>query len=391
MAAPAMDAVGSFTHLIEKIPSWITQLEGLSQYTKDKNAEFVAEYARLVKSVRPKRVKSPSVCSIHSSEKSVHLPNIESAKATEPAEACEVDPLEAGTRHIYAEQVQRKRKPNASLRSGASGPQRFRTKHQVVIYYDAHVQEEFDTMVKSAGVARNNLRKGKNALVAGRGFRLPALSKRYDTLTSPSLENVRSLSKYRTSSMSPTGSKGNFRTATAQPQDDDDLAFINSDKVLEQVQALYETAAHQFLRDGDCQKELQGATTKLKELLNTATTVAETLKVKQQKAAVQAAADASDAVSCNQIDATCPSLLTEKSTMEPTSLPSVPVKGQMSALHQTLEDMRSKGVVSAPPVTAPAVPQGPMTIEVDDGSDTGSFDEIDISQFRSANRLRMRG
>jgi hypothetical protein len=227
-------------------------------------------------------------------------------------------------------------------------------------------------------------------MVSSRGFRLPALSKRYDNLTSPSLDNIRSLSKYRTGSMSPSGSKFNLRTSNSQPQDDDEAAFINSDKVLEQVQSLYETAAHQFLRDGDCQKELSSASTKLTELLDTATAVAETLKTKlhTEQAEADASADVSPAPSIS--GNSCPSLLTDKSSMEPISLPPVPVKGQLSALNQTLDDMRAKGVVSAPPATSMPMNQGPMTIEVDDGSDTGSFDEIDISQFRSANRLRMR-
>lgn len=376
-----MDAVGSFTHLVENIPGWLTQLESLSAYTKEKNAEYVAEYARLVKSIKPKRLKSPSICSIQGSDRSIRIPE------AEKAQEFSVDPLEAGTRHIYAEQVQRKRKPNASLRSGASGPQRFRTKHQVVIYYDSHVQEEFDNMVKAIGIARNNLRKGKNAMVSNRGFRLPTLSKRYDNLTSPSLENIRSLSKYRAGNMSPHGSKFSLRTSASPPQDEDEAAFLNSDKVLEQVQALYETAAHQFLRDGDCQKELQGASTKLKELLDAATAIAETLKTKQQ-AEVEAdvSADVSRAPSIS--DNGCPSLLTDKSSMDPIRLPSIPVKSQLSALNQTLEDMRAKGIS---PASGNQMPQGPMTIEVDDGSDNDSLDELDLTQFRSANRLRTRG
>lgn len=396
MAPTQMDAVGSFTHLTQNIPSWLTQLEDLAKYAKTKNTEFVAEYSRLVKSTKPKRLKSPSICSIHSDDRPSRIPDVDSSKdqTTDPHPECGVDPLEAGTRHIYAEQVQRKRKPTASLRSGASGPQKFRTKYQVVIYYDSHVQEEFDTMVKAVGIARNNLRKGKNALVAIRGFRLPNLSKRYDALSSPSLENIKSLSKYRSASMSPTGSKFSIRATASQPENEDEAVFMSSDKVLEQVQNLFETAAHQFLRDGDCQKEIDGATTKLKELLDTATTTAEALQVKQrereaaEKAEADASADVSRAPSVSDVG--CPSLLTDKSSMEPLDPLHVSSKGQLSTLHQTLEDMRAKGVTSAPPATINPVPQGTMTIEVDDGSDSGSFDDIDISHFRSANRLRMR-
>lgn len=387
MSTPAMDAPGSFTHLVENIPAWLTRLESLSTYTKGKNTEYVAEYARLVKTIKPKAKKSPSVCSIQASDKSVRPPEIKTPTNNQ------VDPLEAGTKYIYAEQIQRKRKPNSSHRSAASGPQRFRTKHQVVIYYDAHVQEEFTAMVKDIGIARNNLRKGKNALVSSQGFRLPTLSRRNENLTTPSSENIRSLSKYRTAGRAPSSTKSNLSTIPAQPQDEDEVSFLKSHSVLEQVQTLYETAAHQFLRDGDCQNELQSATTKLKELLDTATAVAETLKTKHKQAAAEADADASADVSRapSISDNGCPSLLTDKSSMDPISLPSVPVKGELSALNQTFDDMRSKGVVSAPPATGGSMPQGLVTIEPDDGSDSGSFEEIDISRFRSANRFRMRG
>lgn len=397
MAPTQMDAVSSFTHLAENIPSWLVQLTDLSSYTSIKNAEFVAEYSRLVKAVKPKRIKSPSICSIHSDEsKSAPLPQSPSARdaGLDTPDSQQVDPLEAGNRHLYADQVQRKRKTNASMKSGASGPQRFRSKHQVIIYYDSHVQGELDALVKSIGIARNNLRKGKNALTASRGFRLPNLSKRYDDLTSPSLENIRSMTKYRSSGLSPGVSKFSLRTSTQQPQDEDEAVFLDSDKVLEQAQNLFETAAHQFLRDGDCIKELDGAKTKLTSLLEVAKTTAVTLQEKaQQREAEESDADVSADVSQAQSvsEKDCPSLLTDKSSIEPLVTPPSAKTG-LSMMHDTLDGMRARGVVSAPPATSNQAQTG-MTIEVDDGSDAGSFGDInlDISQFRTANRLRMRG
>jgi hypothetical protein len=392
MPAQQVDALMSFTHLVDNIPSWLTRLEELSQYTSEKNKAFIAEYARLVKTAKPKRLKSPSITSIHSNKNApAHLPDIDPSddNPQEIAVETEINPLEAGTRHIYAEQVQRKRKGTASLRSEASGPQKFRTKQQVVIHYDSHVQDEFDTMVKDIGIARNYLRKGKMALTANRGFRLPNLPKRYEALASSSLENIRTMSKSRSTSNSASIGKLNLRTMASQNIDENDADFINADKILEQVQMLYETAAHQFLRDGDCKKELDGARSKLTGLKETAKATAESLKLKQQ-AADEATVDDSTNVSRRQStsEKDCPSLLTDKSSMEPLTLPSVP-KGDLSALNQTLEDLRAQNAKSTAPALE-SVPQGAITIEVDDGSDNDSLGEIDLSQFRSAARLRLR-
>lgn len=397
-----MDAVTSFTHLVDNIPLWSEQLRDLSTHTKNKNVEFVAEYARLVKAVRPKRLKSPSIASIHSDgSRSAHLPEIDPVKESglPTPEPQQVDPLIAGNRHLYADQTaaQRKRKSNASLRSGASGPQKFRSKHQVVIYYDGYVQEQLEAMVKTIGIARNNLRKGKNALNASRGFRLPTISKRYDGLTTPSLENIRTMSKYRASGLNSSGSKSATRLGGQQPQDQDEAAFLESDKILETVQNLYETAAHQFLRDGDCLKELNSAETKLQSLVETAKSTVETLKEKAKQQAAEEEAetsltvDADDSRRQSTSEQDCPSLLTDKSSLEPLRVPALISKpAELSALNQTLEGMKAKGITTDTPAVDPSIPQAGMTIEVDDGSDGGSFENFDISQFRSANRMRMR-
>ncbi|KPI35102.1 uncharacterized protein AB675_1326 [Cyphellophora attinorum] len=395
MAASQMDAVTSFTHLVDNIPQWLEQIKALSAHTKDKNAEFVAEYARLVRAIKPKRMKSPSMCSIHSSKsKAAQARDADSAKDADTPATELIDPLAAGNRHLYADQTaaQRKRKSNASMRSGASGPQRFRSKHQVVIYYDGYVQEELDTMCKAVGIGRNNLRKGKNALVANRGFRLPSLSKKYDNLTSPSLENIRSMSaKYRNAA---PGAKFSLRQNAQQPQDGDEAAFIECDKALEQVQNLLETAAHQFLRDGDCLKELSSAEARLTAIQDLVKATVDSLQKKadQQAAAEEAERATADTSRSQSVsDRDCPSLLTDKSSMEPLNAPTViqDKPSELAALTQTLEGIKSRhpAAIASDPG---GVPTAGMTIEVDDSSSTSSIAEIDISQFRSANRLRMK-
>jgi hypothetical protein len=395
MAASQMDALTSFAYLVDGIPQWLEQVKALSAHTKEKNAEFVAEYARLVRAIKPKRVKSPSICSIHSTRsKTAQARDTDSAKEVDTPATELIDPLAAGNRHLYADQTaaQRKRKSNASMRSGASGPQKYRSKHQVVIYYDGHVQAELDTICRVVGIGRNNLRKGKNALVANRGFRLPSLSKKYDNLTSPSLENIRSMSaKYRNAA---PGAKFSLRQNAQQPQDEDEAAFMECDKALEQVQNLLETAAHQFLRDGDCLKELSSVEARLSSIQDLVKTTAASLQKKadQQGAAEEAERDTADTSRSQSVsERDCPSLLTDKSSMEPLNAPRlIPDKpADLATLTQTLESIKSRhpAAIASDPG---GVPTAGMTIEVDDSSSTGSIAEIDISQFRSANRLRMR-
>ena len=394
---PQMDAVSSFQYLVDNVPLWQDQLGDLTSHTSDKHADFVAEYARLVKAVKPKRLKSPSITSIRSDKsRSTHLPDVdpeeEAAIATPDTQA--VDPLVAGNRYLYADQTaQRKRKSNASLRSGASGPQRFRTKNQVVIHYDGHVQEQLDAMFKNANIARNNLRKGRNALNASRGFRLPTLSKTQDNLTSSSLENIRSMSKRGSSPLTPGAAKITLSRRPLQAQDKDEEAFLECDKALEQVSVLYETAAHQFLRDGDCKKELDNAQTKLVHLVQSAKATVESL---QEKARLEAAEDADqpngfeNSRSASVLDRDCPSLLTDKSSLEPLRGAVADKTVDMPTI-SALKSLRPGGIVDAGMAPDAKIASANMLIEVDDGSG-GSLDEIDIdlSQFRSANRLRMR-
>lgn len=193
------DAISSFVHLTDNVPRWLTQLNCLSEYTIQKHTEYVAEYTGLVDNVRPQKIKSSSLQSIHSdTSKSVRLADIDlqtdSALPT-PPNPVDINPLEAGNKYLYA-QIQRKRKPTSSVRSGASGPQKFRSKNQAVIHYDAHIQTELDAMVKAIGVARNNMRKSRNAFNASQGFSLPSIGKK--ATPTPSLDDLRPTSTLKT-------------------------------------------------------------------------------------------------------------------------------------------------------------------------------------------------
>jgi len=178
-----MDPVSSFQHLVDHLPTWQSQIADLTKYATERYEGYVAEYARLLHQVKVKKQKSASIASANESDNETPIPGQAEQQSTspQPLEPIELNPLEAGNRLIYT-QAQRKRKPDTSLRSNASGPRVIRSKKMVIIYYDSHIQMELDKLVKACGAARNNLRKGKLSYNAAKGFTLPALSRRYDNL-----------------------------------------------------------------------------------------------------------------------------------------------------------------------------------------------------------------
>ncbi|KIV87643.1 hypothetical protein PV11_03175 [Exophiala sideris] len=377
--AEAMDAHSSFVYLLDNLPVWKTTIASLSAYAAQKNSEFVNEYSQLVNQIRPKRQKSASLTSIHTNDEDVpSLPN-----------RVEINPLEAGNRYLYA-QATKKRKPGTSVRSGASGPQKFRNKNQVIVYYDASLQEQLDSMVKLIGVGRNNLRKGKNALVAARGFRLPTLSKR----EYPSLDNLRAtmISRKTSAVTAIPGKKVADRPQTPVP--DDESSFLLVDRELESIQSLCEIAAHQFLRDGDCSTELNSILQKLDAVLVQSTKTAESLKkfTEQQNETAQ---EETDSDVCTLVSDTTQSdtTLSSQSFLNrgPYIRSGLCKDSGPTLLDRTLEDMKAHELsLSAPEISDSNAP-GLLTdnIEVDDASDQSSI-VVDITQYRLANPRRTR-
>ncbi|EXJ74961.1 uncharacterized protein A1O5_01657 [Cladophialophora psammophila CBS 110553] len=389
--AQAMDAHSSFVYLVDNLPTWRACIHSLSVHATEKHAEFAAEYSRLVNQARPKRRKTPSISSIHTQDQEQgddHDHMVQSADGLSSPETRHINPLEAGNRYLYAE-VRRKRKPGPSIRSGASGPQKFRNKHHIVVYYDGYLQEQLDTMVKQIGIGRNNLRKGKTALAAARGFRLP-------TLTARSSHGISMLDDIRSSMISRSTSTllaGKTRAPLQNPSaSNEEVSFLRVDKELEQIQTLCETAAHQFLRDGDCKTELESMLQKFDALLVQASATAETLKKVQEES--QEASQADDFGSdfnhgCGDSDGT----LSTKPSLDRLPTPKIGATRDSSplALGQSLEGMKPHGFYGAPGIPSDDHPAGLAsdTIEVDDASDQGSI-VVDISQYRLTNPRRVR-
>lgn len=384
----AANAHSSFVYLLDNIPTWRTSIDSLLLHAAEKHAEFVAEYARLVNEAKPRRRRNPSNASIHTGDdNSATDPaiNADSVDVLSSPDPRYTSPLEAGNKYLYA-QARRKRKPGPSIRSGASGPQKFRNKNHVVVYYDGYLQEQLDSMVKQVGVARNNLRKGKAALAAATGFRLPTLTSKASHGLSM-LDDVRPALMTRTSAPVLPGKKLNV-SLTSSTSTDNESSFLRADKELEQIQSFCETAAHQSLRDGDCRSELDHIRQKFDALLVQATMTADSLKKLQEE---QDVSQADSPESDQTLKLTADAKLSSQPSFELLNAPSLNVTKDLNPLGFGL---RPEGLFSAPALsTAPTGGDTAAltsdTIEVDDASDQESI-VVDLSQYLLTNPRRVR-
>lgn len=366
-----MDATTSFAYLTDNLPKWIGQVKDLSAYASKRHGEYVAEYNRRLSSTRPKKPRTASLESCRPNEDEELLPTSQPVElpsqpssGPSPVNPFHIPPLEAGNKYLFAE-AQRKRKLGPSVHSGASGPQKFRSKHMIVIYYDGYIQEQLDTLVKSIGGGRNNLRKGKLSRSAVRGFQLPS-HRRVPNYASY-LASA-STGQKTTPSPSPTSPLSDPKIQLAGPTPTGDEAFAQTDKYLEAAQNLCETASHQVLRDGNCYIELASVVTKLETVLELATvTVAQLRAEDAQHKEQEGDPKHTDSAMLLTADPSRPPSLTHSSNL--TLVPSLSEKKEFS------------------PPSVHITSGGVTEIEVDDNSDQESI-VVDITQFRTARMTR---
>ena len=271
------------------------------------------------------------------------------------------------------------------MRSGASGPQNFRTKQMVVIYYDAHVQIEFEAMVKALGAARNELRKAKQADSLSRGLALPRLTRRRDAALSGT-----PLQETKTSTPLDLSEKmdAHLLQTNTPPDAHADSTFISIDKDLESVQTLCETAAHQFLRDGDCKIELDASLAHLETVIEVIKQVKTQLeKEKQDKEEIEAR----EARAAEQEKRR---ILYKGLLPDDTPLPGrnetdseETLQGSQHTTDNAKDTAMEVDLGSHPP---PLMGLGTAEIEVDDDGSDMSDIEVDMRQFRMARATGMR-
>jgi len=142
----------------------------------------------------------------------------------------------------------------------------------IIVQYDGQVQSLFESLVRSIGTGRNMLRKGK---IAAKMDALAELAGPEDDEQHSEDDSLMSNIEYRhRTGLSSMRSRGGLRggradikkSASGTPTE----LFDTTDKALEGAQSLCEKAAHQSLRDGSCQSELNGVRKHFEEVLETA-------------------------------------------------------------------------------------------------------------------------
>jgi hypothetical protein len=309
MAANSMDALQCFTSISDSVPSWITRVTELAAHTSRKHAEFSEEFKRLATthgqlSSLQRRRKNSSVHSIRPGS----------------------DLLLKASGVAF----------DASSNVSGDASLMVRMRRQLIIYYDSHTQAELERTVRDIGNARNSLRKGKMSQLMRKSTNgldmFAATSRSRESLRGmqlPPLDGFRRRAN---------GAAGAITTTTQN-----ESAFDFADKQLDIAQSLCETAAHRFLRTGDCTKELEDMLAKFKIVLQTATQEATRLREEKEREAKQQPNDSST------------------------------YSSGFKSIHAVEDDK-------------PPEP-GSATIEVDDAVSDSSI-TIDITAFRS-NRFRM--
>lgn len=205
----------------------------------------------------------------------------------------------------------RKRKTE-SLYSAEGQPPKYRTRSMIIVYYDSQVQITFEQLVKFISASRNSMRKGKmaarmaemrrlaeieaaeeeresqrvaaakkqNEQAGDKGKITPASSCADEADTDDNEFPLPKLRFVSTRRMGPTrdalmrGQRG-FKCGlkgeadTASPHSSVSI-FDELDAGLEWCQSMCEHAAHQFLRDGDCNTEISNIKRRLTAVKETA-------------------------------------------------------------------------------------------------------------------------
>jgi hypothetical protein len=252
------EAHKAFSFLVDSIPKWIEDLGGIGQKIAVKEDE-VTKVAVPVVPVAPLPKKSGSTETLRDEDKVGS--RIELLSAPQPDTAAPVSPF----REQESLLAKRKRKTASLISGNMSGPNKYRSRSLIIVYYDSDVQKQFETLVRNIGSGRNLLRKGKMAA------KIESLSGLMDDREQNGEFDDPILSKigYR-----PSLGPGQYRTAQARagfgytpPADGSLDQFDIADKALERAQGFCERGAHQFLRDGNCDVELNSCKECFEEVL----------------------------------------------------------------------------------------------------------------------------
>ncbi|KAK2736720.1 hypothetical protein FQN57_000568 [Myotisia sp. PD_48] len=261
-----IDPLQCFSQLSENLPLWISRVTDLTAHTAAKHTEFSAHYSRLSKGdVKQRRRKNSSLHTNredeHSSCKSVGSISRKHLKEGSLHNNLTLKRL-SRQQQSPNDILNRKRKPDGETATPDIPA--------VVIHYDGHTQVVLEKLVRDLGGARNNIRKGRmNSMIkfdfGRRG--LPSALLSDDGIFKPT---------YRVTRAAHFDPK--LGSTRSNASSSNDTIFDQIDKQLETAQNLCETAAHRFIRIGDCSAELIKSKDRLVEALALAEVETERLR-----------------------------------------------------------------------------------------------------------------
>ncbi|KAL9013868.1 MAG: hypothetical protein Q9173_001466 [Seirophora scorigena] len=331
-----MDALQSFTHLTDNIPDWLLKIDHLADQVAEQHSRFArlsqADFTEL--RLSKKHDSTESLRPPKDDHLDDHVPLVLTHTSALPQD---IPPTSQPNHTLLVKEIRRKRKPASADLSAASGPQRYRTRSLVIVYYDSAIQDAFESLVRNIAGARNNLRKGRTA--ASFKARMASMGMGDDDDDAyPTLD-----------------AKMMVKRSSRAPPPSESPSFQQADEDLEAAQNLCEVAAHQFLRDGDCGEEIAGTRKRFEECLETAKAEVEKLRAEESKK-------------------------TERHSTASATEPTKPVKAERNAVTLVSEKVDAPSIPKVPTLTTKG------TIEVDDDSDAASV-HIDLSAFRRLRRV----
>lgn len=245
------DSTTCISALLENVPAWVSELEEILRSAAVKQEEILFEN----RPSTPQRADSKAC-------KAWSLRSKRSRDMNEGAgSSIRLKVLRPALPHLTDSDAlrlsQRKRKTASISSDQVSGPTAIRQKLAAVVYYDGNTQKRFEKLVRSIGLSRNAIRKGKMAA------------------------KVDSLSRTGSSGSEGSCSSGgeddvdhklNFKSTrpprlTTFSRNDGSEVYNNVDGELEKAQSFCERAAYQVLKDGDCTLEVDHAKERFAEAL----------------------------------------------------------------------------------------------------------------------------
>lgn len=305
-----MDALKNLT---TNIPSWLTSLDELSGQVERRQAELAAVATAEPKngsetkslrnkgsteSLKPKDDGPSNIPAAAEPEAGVQAPQPPNPPEPTPGHAKPSTPPQDAQRprpspsspgaggiasshkpprdaiaaaHSRAKAQVKKKVKTASMVSVENAPQTYRTRSMIIVYYDSYVQGFFDDLVRFVSSARNLMRKAKMAAKVAQIKKMAEMetSSREDG-EDGDVEPIPSLRYMSSRRAGPMGGRAGRPGFGPPGSGDKPDVYDHLDRGLELVQSTCEHGAHQFLRDADCDEEVNKIKERLREVLEMA-------------------------------------------------------------------------------------------------------------------------